>query len=87
MKINKGTLRKMAKAGKIRWPVDVNVTSPYSKKRTTPMYVDEVPGVGSSFRFEGKNYRLRYVDGCFYPYVYEDEDQSLPPVRQGKTDK
>lgn len=31
-------------------------------------YVDETAS-GSEFKHGGRNYRLRYFDGCFFPFV------------------
>ena len=59
------TLKKLAAANKIVWPVMTN-----NSKAKPFRYVDEVEGVGMSFEHNGNKYRLKYHSGCFYPYVY-----------------
>lgn len=59
------TLKMLAKAGKIVWPVLTN-----NSQKIPFKYVDEIEGVGASFEHNGKKYRLKYHSGCFYPYVY-----------------
>ena len=59
------TLKALNAAGLIVWPKDVNT------KGKPFHYVDEVDNIGMSFTHKGNDYRLRYHDGCFYPYVYQ----------------
>ena len=59
------TLKTLAAAGKIIWPVMTN-----NSKGIKFKYVDEVDGVGCRFEHKGTNYELRYHSGCFFPYVY-----------------
>lgn len=33
-------------------------------------YVDTLPGQPSNFAYKGAAYEIRYLDGCFFPYVY-----------------
>lgn len=30
-------------------------------------------GIVKKMRYKGEDYKLRYVDGCFYPYLYKIE--------------
>lgn len=64
---NNKTLKMLADAGKIIWPVMTN-----NSKGIKFKYVDEVDGVGSSFEFKGTKYRMKYVSGCFYPYLFTE---------------
>ena len=60
------TLKMLAKAGKITYPVTTNWnpnTKPFN-------YVDEVDEVGMRFEHKGVNYQLQYVSGCFFPVSY-----------------
>lgn len=41
----------------------------YSNKTFTCYYIDEYKS--RIFKFRGKEYTVEYVDGCFYPYVFE----------------
>jgi len=61
------TLRMLDKAGKIKWPVLVNW--PASKK-PYPTYVDEIESIGMRFEHNRIKYELRYVSGCFFPFLY-----------------
>lgn len=64
---NPKTLNNLAKAGFIKWPVLVNWPE---NKKPYPKYVDEVEEIGSSFEYNKTQYRLKYVSGCFFPYLY-----------------
>ncbi len=57
------TLRAMAKADKLTWPVPVHGSVKHK-------YVDEEKR-SRSFQFKGKQYRIDYVDGCFFPFVFK----------------
>jgi len=59
------TLKALAAAGKIVWPVMTN-----NSKGKPFRYVDEIDSVGMNFQHNGKKYQLRYHSGCFYPYLY-----------------
>lgn len=59
------TLKMLAKANKIVWPVMTN-----NSKGIPFKYVDEVESVGMSFEYKGNIYRMKYLSGCFYPYLY-----------------
>ena len=60
------TLNGMQKKGLIKFAPE---TGCKIGKRTI-YYVDEVcDGVPNIFGFNGHNYCLQYVSGCFYPYV------------------
>lgn len=56
---DKRVLRKLAAAGHITWPIHKGAC-----------YVDETAS-GTCFSCEGKTYRIRYSDGCFYPYLFD----------------
>lgn len=62
------TLKMLAKAGKIIWPVLINW--PVSKK-PYPAYVKDIQDVGDSFTHNGIQYELRYLSGCFIPYLFK----------------
>ena len=55
---HKGTLKAMAKQGYFSFPVD-NSNNPY---------VDEGNNK-RDFSYKGNNYKITYMDGCFYPFV------------------
>jgi hypothetical protein len=59
------TLAALAVAGLVIWPVKVN-----NGKNKFFKYVNDVNDQ-YKFSHKGKNYRLKYHDGCFYPFVYE----------------
>lgn len=59
------TKKALAKAGKIRFPIDTN-----SGGKTFP-YVDNGDGIGDTFEHNGRKFHLRYHSGCFYPFLYE----------------
>jgi hypothetical protein len=57
--INDGrTLRAMSKAGHFKYPVDKG-----------HKYVDEEKNP-SNFEYRGQRYKIKYLDGCFYPFVF-----------------
>lgn len=73
------TLRAMARQGFIEW-------SPQLERHWTGYTVRRYwvrPGAKlnnwyDTFTYRGKDYRLRYVDGCFHPFVFRADVQ--PPA-------
>lgn len=61
---NNCTLKMLNDAGKIVWPCMVN-----NSKGIKFKYVNTI---NDNYSFEHKkvNYRLKFHDGCFMPYVY-----------------
>lgn len=55
-------LKGMATADKLVYPVDKG-----------HYYVDE-ENRSRSFEYKGSNYRIEYLDGCFYPFVFKVEN-------------
>jgi hypothetical protein len=75
---NPRTLRAMAKRGWIEWQDgrERHWTGATVKRRHVQ------PGAKlenwyDTFRYRGREYRLRYVDGCFHPFVFRVDAQ--PP--------
>lgn len=66
-------LRMLERAGLIAEPPEH--VRPYKKGKPLRWglygYVDTVEAVGTWFAHQGRHYRLKYVDGCFFPYLYE----------------
>lgn len=62
-------LKSMAKAGIItlHHQTGKKITGLYSDKKFTCTYVDDGP---HTFDFRGRRYGVRYVSGCFCPYVF-----------------
>lgn len=60
------TLKALAAAGFIRWPVEPG-----------HHYVNEISS--EPFEHGGRRYRTRYLDGCFYPFVYELDSTDTKP--------
>ena len=60
------TLRAMSKAGNFEYPIT-----------TGQPYVDN-KSKSSWFNYKGNEYRIRYYDGCFYPFVVK-----IGPVKEG----
>jgi hypothetical protein len=60
------TLTRLAAAGHIIYPVDEG--HHYVEEKTL-----------QPFEHEGRRYVVRYLDGCFFPFVYEMDDN---PSRQ-----
>ncbi len=52
-----GTLKAMAKRKLIKYPIDEG-----------HCYVDEINNL-TSFEYKGHQYCLKYINGCFYPFV------------------
>lgn len=78
MVTNPRTLRAMQRAGWIEWP-DV-VERHWTGQRVRSRWVREGPKLETwwqTFRYRGHEYRLRYVDGCFHPFVFRADAQ--PP--------
>jgi hypothetical protein len=64
-------LKHLAKAGKIKWPVLVNWPA---NKKPYQLYCDEIETIGERFEYNGKKYALRYLSGCFFPYLFLIKD-------------
>ena len=63
---SKSTLRYMAKKGLIEWPVRMDNENVLHENFT---YVRPLKGM--EFEYAGDKYRIKYLDGAFYPYVYK----------------
>lgn len=75
MVTNERTLRALAKAGFILW-------EPYRERHWTGLWVKRKhvrrgPNFppDNTFKLHGREYYLRYVDGCFYPFVFRVGEQ------------
>jgi len=67
---NLNTLKAMERAGhiKLHRQTGSKITGLYRREKFTCYYVDE----GSySFDYKGKKYGVKYFDGCFCPYVVQ----------------
>lgn len=65
---NRALLKRLAEEGLIEWPVTRHGVGP---KGYPFSYVNEIESVGMRFTCSrGMNYELRYVSGCFLPYVF-----------------
>ena len=62
------TLRAMAKRNLLTWPVPVHGIK--SNDKGYFPYVDE-ENRKRSFEYKGNSYRIDYVDGCFFPFVFK----------------
>ena len=65
-------LKGMQKAGLIKFheQTGTKITGLYGGKSFTCTYVDDLcEGVYAPFEYKGNKYRLKYVSGCFMPYV------------------
>ena len=64
-----GILKAMQKAGLITFCKDTGkkLAPTFSNKKVIAYYIKDGP---SSFVFNGEMYRTKYVDGCFYPFVF-----------------
>jgi hypothetical protein len=64
-------LRAMQKAGHICFAPDTGKkVRHWSGATVTAVYVDGPPdGKPNQFEFGGIEWELRYIDGCFYPFV------------------
>ena len=67
---NLNTLKAMEKKGFIKFcdQTGEKITTLYSNKTMVCYYIDEGD---SSFTYKGKKYGVKYLDGCFYPFVVE----------------
>ena len=66
------TLEGMAKQGliKLHNQTGIKIKGLYGGKSFTCCYVDDrCEGVPSTFLYKGNWYELKYVSGCFMPYV------------------
>ena len=75
---SKKTLAGMAKAGFIKW--EDGVDEHWTGQKVNRVWVDEGSELkhwSDTFTYKAKNYRLRYIDGCFKPFVFEETAQ--PP--------
>lgn len=64
---NKKTLKKMNDLGLIQWPVRGGSRFSYVDNAVN----EDGSEKSSFFEYKGKKYCLKYVSGCFFPYVYE----------------
>lgn len=67
------TLKAMARAGLIKLHADTGKkVRHWSGQITTAYYIDDVcAGVCRPFKFLGREYTLKYFDGCFCPFVVD----------------
>lgn len=73
---NTRTLRAMAKRGLIEWaPRLERHWTGYTVKRLHVQPGPKLQNWYDTFRYRGKEYRLRYVDGCFHPFVFRVDAQ------------
>ncbi len=63
---NPKTLKRLKIEGLIDWPITRHGVKSNGKPFS---YVDETHGM-SFTDTKGRNYRLKYHSGCFFPYVY-----------------
>jgi len=68
-------LKGMEKAGliKLDGQTGTKITGLYSDKKFTCCYIDCAVG-NSIFEYKGKKYQVKFVSGCFCPYVFEYEE-------------
>ena len=68
---NLNTLKALKNANLIKFceQTGTKICGLYSSKLFTCYYIDDAIG-SSRFTFNGKNYIVKYVDGCFFPYVF-----------------
>ena len=64
---DKKLLKEMEKAKHIS-----PVSKQFRPKKGKYYYVDEILGNPSKFSFNGKDYQIEYLDGCFFPFVMGD---------------
>lgn len=75
---NPRTLRAMARQGFITWSSGVD--RHWTGLKVKRYWVGEGPKLVpwyANFTYRGRDYRLRYVDGCFHPFVFRADTQ--PP--------
>lgn len=78
MVTNPRTLRAMAKHGFIEWAP--RLERHWTGATVRRLHVQPGPKLAdwySPFVYRGAEYRLRYVDGCFHPFVFKTSDR--PP--------
>jgi hypothetical protein len=78
MVTSKKTLAGMAKAGLIKW--EDGSDKHWTGRKVNRVWVEEGSELkrwSDPFTYKGKNYRLRYVDGCSKPFVFEETER--PP--------
>lgn len=68
-------LKAMAKAGLIKLHSDTGKrVGHWTGQTVTAYYIDDVcDGVQQPFTHDGRQYRLKFFDGCFYPFVVDIE--------------
>lgn len=68
---NMNLLKSMKKAGLVSFHTQTGtkVGMPNSNRKITAYYVYDGQ---SAFIFKAKFYRTKYVDGCFFPFIFED---------------
>jgi hypothetical protein len=62
---DKRLLRRMNSAGYVQWPA---TNDPADAGHP---YVRQTEGMSSEFTMCGQKYVVEYLDGCFYPFVFE----------------
>jgi hypothetical protein len=69
---NISVLKGMEKKGLIKFhpQTGTKIIGLYSNKKFTCYYIDEAVG-RSRFTYNDKEYIVKYVDGCFCPFVFE----------------
>ena len=63
-----GTLKAMAKKGLVELHEHTGQKVNWYYGEVTAWYIQDGK---RSFEFDGKKYESKYVDGCFYPFVFE----------------
>ena len=68
------SLRKMEAIGFITLhpQTGTKITGLYSNKKFTCYYIDDGK---PEFEYNGKKYAVKYVSGCFCPYVFSQENK------------
>ena len=64
-----GTLKAMEKQGLIELHEHTGKKVTWYYGDVTAWYVQDGQ---RSFEFRGKKYESKYVDGCFYPFIFEE---------------
>ena len=80
MVTNRRTLKAMARQGFIKLPKET-VARHWSGLEVPVCYVEEGPKLAvwyDTFCYRGTFYRLRYVEGCFFPFVFRANEE--PPA-------
>jgi hypothetical protein len=67
---NINTLKDMERHGFIKFhpQTGTKITGLYSNDKFTCYYVDEGK---STFEYKNSTYITKYVDGCFYPFIFK----------------